>query len=365
MHDPRRALPGIVRTLVLSQHEAELLLNHTAARWLPSRSTLELQSGRLQLLSSVALPANPFGRWLNVELVLHESGPLATLDTVRVGRLTLPAAPVGALAAALARRYGVDHGDAAAALVLHGVRFSPGQLRAMYAWGEDAPARVLTALMPAQEQLRVKTYATHLAEFTARLEPGRPVSLSQLLPPMFDLARKRSAEGGDAALENRAALLVLGMVANGVSLATLLPERAHELRARPLRLTLAGRRDSTQHFLVSATIAAGSGSPLADLIGLYKELADARGGSGFSFNDMAANRAGTRFGALAVQSPDKLQQRLAGGVIEQDFMPDVADLPEFLHTQEFRRRFGGPGSPEYERLLADIEGRLDATALFR
>ena len=33
-----------------------------------------------------------------------------------------------------------------------------------------------------------------------------------------------------------------------------------------------------------------------DAIGVYKEVRDSRGGSGFSFNDMAANRAGTRFG---------------------------------------------------------------------
>ena len=35
---------------------------------------------------------------------------------------------------------------------------------------------------------------------------------------------------------------------------------------------------------------------LAQAIGLAKEVADARAGSGFSFNDMAANLAGTRFG---------------------------------------------------------------------
>jgi hypothetical protein len=52
------------------------------------------------------------------------------------------------------------------------------------------------------------------------------------------------------------------------------------------------------------------------MIGLFKEMTDARSGSGFSFNDMAANRAGTRLGALAVGDPAKLQQRLTAGLLE-------------------------------------------------
>jgi hypothetical protein len=46
-------------------------------------------------------------------------------------------------------------------------------------------------------------------------------------------------------------------------------------------------------------------------------------------------------------------------------MPDVSDLPEFMNEPEFRRRFGGPGSPAYQRMMADIEERLGATPLFR
>ena len=40
----------------------------------------------------------------------------------------------------------------------------------------------------------------------------------------------------------------------------------------------------------------------------------ARGGSGFSFNDLAADRAGTRFGDTAVSDAARLQARVARGV---------------------------------------------------
>jgi hypothetical protein len=51
-------------------------------------------------------------------------------------------------------------------------------------------------------------------------------------------------------------------------------------------LRLRGRLDFPQHLLISAALAAEGGGPLADAIGLYKEVADARHGSGFSFNDI-------------------------------------------------------------------------------
>jgi hypothetical protein len=46
-------------------------------------------------------------------------------------------------------------------------------------------------------------------------------------------------------------------------------------------------------------------------------------------------------------------------------MPDVSDLPEFMNEAEFRRRFGGPGSPAYQRLMTDIEERLSTAPLYR
>ena len=45
--------------------------------------------------------------------------------------------------------------------------------------------------------------------------------------------------------------------------------------------------------------------------------------------------------------------------------PDVSDLPEALSAAEFSRRYGAVGAPAYQRLLADIEARLDRVPLLR
>ena len=365
MHDPRRAIPGVARTLRLTQHEAELLLNHAAARVQPSRWKVDFSAERLRLRASLRLPDNPFGPWLNLDLQARQTRGLPQLEAVSLGRLSLPVPLVEWAVDQLARQQGVGGWRTLAAVAVQRVRLSPQRAEIVYAWGADAPARVVAALLPAQEHERLRVHAAHLAQLTAAQPRGAAWSMSELLPSMFELARQRTAAGQDAALENRAALMVLGMVANGVGLATLLPERSAELAARPIRLMMSGRRDFPQHFLVSAALAAESGGPLANMIGLYKELSDARSGSGFSFNDMAANRAGTRLGELAVGDPTKLQQRLSAGLHEDDLMPDVSDLPEYMNEQEFRRRFGAPGSPAYQRMMSDIEERLGATPLFR
>ena len=65
---------------------------------------------------------------------------------------------------------------------------------------------------------------------------------------------------------------------------------------------LAGRRDLLQQFIVSAglRVLAENGVPMA--IGEFKELLDSRsGGSGFSFVDLAADRAGLRFADYVIE----------------------------------------------------------------
>jgi hypothetical protein len=133
-------------------------------------------------------------------------------------------------------------------------------------------------------------------------------------------------------------------------------------------VTLAGRTDFPQHFSISAALAGTAGSPLSDAVGLYKEVDDSRGGSGFSFNDMGADRAGTRFGEAATRSDGaarQLQRRAAEIVAQSEFFPEVADLPEFMTEAEFKRRFGGIGQPGYQRMMADIERRVDALPALR
>ena len=364
-HDPRQQRPGIVRVVLAEQRDVELLLGHAAKRWPGFAAKVQFDQGQAQLKVSAALPLGITKPWLNIDARLQQGNALPDITRLRVGSLPVPAWCAEPLLGWLlaSRGFGVD--TALARDVVRRVDIHPGRIVVFYAWQDDTSARVLATLVPPADQLRLRAYSDRLVELVATEPPGGTVSLSRLLPPMFERARQRTAEGGDAAQENRAAILALAFYANQRGLSAIVPAARTWPRPQPLTVTLANRTDTPLHFLISAAIAAEAGTPLADAVGLYKEVADSRAGSGFSFNDLAADRAGTRFGDMAVRDPERAQARLSAKLHEPDLLPDVSDLPEALSAAEFTRRYGAVGAPAYQRVLADIEARLDRVPLLR
>jgi hypothetical protein len=359
----------------------DVAANYLAARY-GGGAKVALQPGAATFWLTAQVPANPFGAYLNVEGVLRETSALPQFDALTFGRVPLPSMLADALAAHALERLGAldavaSSGTAdgplpqagasgAAADLLHHVRFGEGHVQIEYRWRDEVPERIRRALY-AVDDARLRSYQQRLAEFAAGKGLPLQVSLRTVLEPMLGLAAERSASS-DPVVENRAALLVTAFYVNGRGLSAIVPQARDWPRPRLHKVTLGGRHDLAQHFTVSAALAAAAGSPLADAIGIYKELDDARGGSGFSFSDLAADRAGTLFGAQAArsrQSARALQKRFLAGAVEADFMPDVAGLPAPMDDAELERRFGGIGGAAYRRTEAEIERRIAALALYR
>ena len=381
-HDPRGKLPGIIRQIELGDRDLTLLALYAGRRLGEPRVAVKLHPSWAQVQASLALPSVwlmglPRG-WLNLELRLAEQQGLPAIESLRIGHVPVPAwlarEAVPPLLAALKLR---PQAELVRRLVSQ-VHFRPGRLGVAYAWPDDLQRTLASGLLPAAEQARVAVYSDLLRQLAADLgapqaalsgtarskgqaaSAPRELSMAQLLPPVFALARQRSADSAAAVLENRAALTALALLVNTLPQA---PRRAAPGTDAGYNVTLLGRQDTPLHFLISAALSAEGGAALADAVGLYKELSDSKGGSGFSFNDLAADRAGTRLGRLAVRDPLALQARLAAGVQEDDLMPMVADLPEALTQHEFLRRYGGVGGLAYQQMLQDIEARLDRLAL--
>jgi hypothetical protein len=225
----------------------------------------------------------------------------------------------------------------------------------------------MQAAITAEDQKRLRAYQEQLVEASRGTKAKAPLSLAKLIQPLFQLAGERAAVG-DAVAENRAAILVLTLYLNGKGLEVIVPQAERWPRPVPHTVTLNGRDDFPKHFIISAALAAYAGEQLSDAIGVYKEVTDSRGGSGFSFNDIAADRAGSRFGEVAVANPasaKKLQEKIGGRLQESDIMPVTADLPEFMPEPEFIRRFGGVGAPAYRQMMAEIERRVAALSFNR
>lgn len=366
-NDPRRALPGITRALSLSQRDLALLLAQAGPRLRDARAQVQLRARQALVQVSLPLPETPWGRWLNVQLVLRETPGLPEVQQLRIGRLPVPDWLAEAALPRLLAALDLRAQAALAQRLIRRVSFVPQRLVLAYAWPDHSRQILTHSMITAEERARLQVYADRLLALGAELAgPGAaPVAMARLLPPLFALAAQRSTDAATATRENRAALVALAFTAHGPGLSPLLGTARPGSGPPPLRLTLAGRLDTPKHYLISAALAAERGGPLADAIGLYKEMADSRGGSGFSFNDLAADRAGTRLGLRAVRDPQVTQSRLAAGVQESDLLPAVSDLPEGLGEAEFRRRYGGIDGPLYRRLVDDIEARLERLPLLR
>lgn len=373
-HDPRRTLPGVQRAVALSPRDIELLVDqagHRLGQAVPggvasqARAQVALQPGTARVRASLALPANPLGRWLNVDLVLAETQALPEVQSLRLGALPVPGWLAQRALPHLLEAVGLQaQGDLAQRIVSR-VQFT-GQLAVVaFAWPAQLRQGLAASLLQPEEQDRLRMYVERLAAVAPARPASRRVALASLLPPVFALARQRTESGQSAERENRAALLALTLVANPGILHELVPAARQWAQVRPMVVVLQGRSDTPLHFLVSAVLAAEGGGPLADAIGLYKEIADSRGGSGFSFNDLAADRAGTRLGQRARRDALTLQQRLSAPLTDADLLPDVSDLPENLPEAEFQRRYGGVDAPAYRAMLAGIEQRLDRLPLLK
>lgn len=218
------------------------------------------------------------------------------------------------------------------------------------------------AAAPLIDPVRLERAQTRLTEISGRFTGDVP--LAELLRLML-----RADERDPATLvdEHRAALVAVAFYVTRWPLDLLFPDTRAWPRATPRRVTLGGRRDHAQHFVVSAAMAATAGSALSDALGMYKELRDAQGASGFSFSDVAANRAGQRFGTTAgsTATAANLADRLRAPLTDRDIMPATSGLPDGLTDHEFARRYGTTSSGAFNELVADIDRRVGALPLYQ
>jgi hypothetical protein len=343
----------------------DLALNYLAQQYARGSAQLNVSDDAAHVSASVRVPQVPFELFLNVETVLREFTPLPRFERTRVGWLPVPGVLADRIVRSIvASQIGPSNFDALVGAIRR-VRVGGGELAVTYEWQPRLDGNIRSAVLPPDERERMRIYHEHLGRVTRSL-PARDIHLSGLMASVFALAEERS-RNGDPRVENGSAILILAVYATHIDIAKIAPEARAWEGVVYRTVTLNGRSDLAKHFIVSATLAAKLGGPVADAVGLYKEMSDARTGSGFSFNDIAANRAGMRFGEKAVgslTSARTLQARVGAGITDSDIAPETADLPEYLSEAELERRFGGIDGPGYSKLMAEIERRVEAVRLY-
>jgi hypothetical protein len=114
--------------------------------------------------------------------------------------------------------------------------------------------------------------------------------------------------------------------------------------------TLRKRHDWLLHFAVSAALTSQLGTDVAEQIGIAKELSDSRGGSGFSFADLAADYSGVAFAQRLLdkeQAGKKMLAAVADGFKGDDFLPTLDALEDGLPAAKLQEKYGKVDDPRF------------------
>ncbi len=363
-HDPRDLRDGEVRTVTIRKRDLDLAVNYFVYLIGRGGAAVELHDGSVKVQATARLPKNPVGEYLNVETGWSETSDLPKVDHLRIGRLTVPGWLANQVLALTIKGLYNRTGHNLRSDLIRQVAIKSSGLSVTYEWDSQLTDVVRTSLVSAQDQDRLAIYNQRLVEVVSS---GRgPIKMVDILQPLFQLGEEQS-KSSDSATENRAAIIVLTAYVDGLDLQRLAPQAGSWPKAPKREVRLRGRRDFAQHFMISASLSMAGGNVFSDAVGLLKEIEDSRGGSGFSFNDLCADKAGTRFGerATAFTRASEVQTRAARSLTESDVMPKVSDLPEHMSEAEFERRFGGVDSPRYNAMIAEIDRRVERLPLYR
>jgi len=377
--NPRTVEPGATRTLRLAGGDVERLL---AWAWFVQgrgRAAVRLEApDRASGTLSVRIPRTG-GRWVNLAAALHLRIDRGRIDArvlrLRIGRLELPGFLARLLVPLLLPVAQADPRLGAALGAVRDLRVEPDAVEVTYGRVEVAPGLLAQAVWgeEAVEAVRASVGAQveRLAGALRRTPPGDG-RFGAALREAFALAMERTPRSS-ALEENRSALLALGIVLGHERLASvsgtpLRTEQQEEVRRLRDATTVRGRADWVRHFTVSCALTVlGSAAP-SNAAGLFKEEKDAGSGSGFSFGDLLADRAGTTFAEQATRdeaSAAAWQGRVVAGLAVDDVFPPAADLPEDIQDAELQGRYGGVGGPLFKRFADEIERRIASLPAYR
>ncbi len=195
---------------------------------------------------------------------------------------------------------------------------------------------------------------------------GRAVDLPEVYAVLFEGA---PLSGDEARAHARAAMVASAMLVVGPRAGRLARgDAAFEPKLPPtLPVSLAGREDLAKHFALSAALAAAADPAIGRALGTWKELDDSlAGGSGFSFVDLAADRAGLRFGEMAAHPmrAGALSRRFVEGTPE--LLPLAAlGFHEGMTSSTFERRYRDVSSAEYAGAVARVDRALDTLPIMQ
>jgi len=354
------------QTIYLSEKDLNIALSYLLNYYIPSTSKITIESERLKFEISLLLTNNPFGNFLNFSFNLTKNAGYPVINTLKIGTINIADEFAGLIVENIIEYTPLKEYYILAAQHIRQLQIHPKGLIISYITSDDLDFKAALSLNNKNYQ-SVIFYQQKITTIIAQHNPKWRLSLAELLQPLFNLAQQRSTSA-TAISENRAVLIAISTYVNKAEIQAFIPFDISPSTQRQYPASLYRRTDMAKHFMASAALAATGAGALANILGQEKELKDAKRGSGFSFIDLAGDRAGLRFGNTAIASSAQaslLQQRMANIKDYTAFMPEVRDLPENMSNIAFKQRFESVYSAKYQAMLKKIDNRIDGLPIYR
>jgi hypothetical protein len=355
--------PDQIGTIELSSADLNLTTNYLINQFTKGRAIVSLKPNKLKFTVTAALPENFAGKYVNITFRLgnEDENPLPTLTKFKAGKLLLPPKIAAYVIETVIKNTKLNEYFILATHPIKAVAINADKIAITYHPSQatvDTARDLLAYNKTTYDHARV--YKAKLTEIIRQHDPNWLLSLAELLQPLFALAYQRSSLE-TAIEENRTIINLVNDYVN-ISKTVANPITPH------LPAYLYKRYDLAQHFIGAAAVTTSVNGQIAQVLGEEKELRDAQGGSGFSFIDLTADKAGTRFGELATASPQsarKLQEKMAAIKDYTAFMPDPRHLPEPMDEATFKERYGTIYSEAYQEVTKQMDALIAATPIYR
>lgn len=351
--------------ITLNEKDLNIALSYLLNYYVDNSSQISVTDKSLHFKISVFLTNNYFGNYLNIAFNLTKNQGYPVISSLKLGKVEIADEFAGLIIESIIKYSSLNQYYILAATHINNIKINNEGLTIHYDPLIDLNLKYKLKLDNRHYRALV-FYQWHISRIIAQHDPEWRLSLAELLQPLFKLAYDRST-AESAIAENRAVILAISTYVNKAEIQSYIPFDISPTVSRQYPVSLYKRHDMAKHFMISAALAASGAETLAYTLGQEKELNDAERGSGFSFIDLACDRAGLKLGKTAVFSSvqaRQLQLNMAAIKSYRAFMPEVRDLPENMNEKQFKQRFESIYSARYQNMLKKIDQRISKLAIY-
>lgn len=354
------------KTLDLTEKDLNIALNYLLNGYIHSAAQIQLRDNRMDFLISIRLPSNHYGSYVNLKFTLAQQNRYPIIQSLSIGNLIIADELASLIIEKIIKYTQLKQYYVLFMRHIQHINIAYESFHITYRLTDESYHHARQLLTHGVENHVLLLYHRKLQETVDNHNKNWRLSLSDLFKALFKLAYERSSMD-TAIAENRIVIFIINAYVNRQSINNYLPDSMAS-PVQPYPVYLYQRTDMAKHFVGSALLTSSGSGYLAHFLGLEKELQDSKQGSGFSFVDLAADRAGMYFGEIATSSPENariLQKAMSEIADYRAFMPEVRDLPENMQRSEFEAKYGSIYSRQYQQILQLVDQRISVCSVYQ